>query len=120
MVVKALRNGLGLIIVFMSWLTNPKPMQRSEAEQAEVQEKIKGLALYQLYACPFCVKTRRALRRLNLNIETRDIKHANYREGLATQGGRVMVPCLRIEQGGEVEWLYESKDIIRYLTNLAS
>jgi len=32
-------------------------------------------------------------------------------------GGKTQVPCLRIEQaGGEVEWMYESDDIIRYLS----
>ncbi|WP_240472671.1 glutathione S-transferase N-terminal domain-containing protein [Salinivibrio socompensis] len=26
-----------------------------------------------------------------------------------------MVPCLRIDQGGEIQWMYESDDIIEYL-----
>ena len=115
MLVKALRNGLGLIIVFISWLTKPKQIKRAESEQAQAQAKTVGLALYQLYACPFCVKTRRAIHRLNVDIELRDIKHAAYREELSTQGGRVMVPCLRIEEAGEVKWLYESNDIIQFL-----
>ncbi len=113
--VKALRNGLGMIIVFISWLTNPKPVSRSEVTQAAAQDKVAGLALYQIYACPFCVKTRRAIRRLNVSIEIRDIKNLKYREALETQGGRVKVPCLRMEEGGEAKWLYESDDIIRYL-----
>lgn len=41
-----------------------------------------------------------------------------FRE-LLSGGGRSMVPCLRIEragtQGNEVEWMYESLDIIHYL-----
>lgn len=115
MLVKSLRNGLGMIIVFISWLTNPKPINRSEAEQMQAQAKTKGLALYQRYACPFCVKTRRAIHRLNVDVEIRDIKNPIYREELIAQGGRVMVPCLRIEKSGDVKWLYESNDIIRYL-----
>lgn len=115
MLVKALRNGLGLIIVFISWLTNPKPIKRTAAEQVDVQAKAEGLALYQLYACPFCVKTRRAIHRLNVDIELRDIKLPVHREELSAQGGRVMVPCLRIEEAGEVKWLYESNDIIQFL-----
>ena len=115
MVVKALRNGLGMVIVFISWLTNPKPITRTAAEQAAAQAKAKGLALYQHYACPFCVKTRRAIHGLNVNIEIRDIKNTVYRDELIAQGGRVMVPCLRIEEGGDVKWLYESKDIIQFL-----
>ena len=45
----------------------------------------------------------------------RDIKNTVYRDELIAQGGRVMVPCMRIDQGGEVKWLYESKDIIQFL-----
>lgn len=115
MVVKAVRNGLGMVIVFVSWLTNPKPVKRGAAEQADAQAKTEGLALYQRYACPFCVKTRRAIHRLNVNIEIRDIKNSEYRDELIAQGGRVMVPCLRIEEDGEVKWLYESNDIIQFL-----
>lgn len=115
MLVKVLRNGLGMVIVFISWLTNPKPIKRAAAEQANVQAKAAGLALYQRYACPFCVKVRRAIHKLNVGIEIRDIKNTAYRDELIAQGGRVMVPCLRIEEGGEVKWLYESKDIIQFL-----
>ncbi|MGS2718074.1 glutaredoxin family protein [Eionea flava] len=115
MVVKALRNGVGMIIVLISWLTRPKQIQRSETEQADVQHRADGLALYQLYACPFCVKTRRAIHRLAINIEMRDIKHPQHREALEQQGGRVMVPCLRISNEQGDQWLYESSDIIQYL-----
>jgi glutaredoxin len=116
MLVKALRNGLGMIIVFVSWLTQPKPIKRNEIDQAQAQEDTQGLALYQLYACPFCVKTRRAIHRLNITIEIRDIgKQTSYRQELEQQGGRVKVPCLRIEEQGEVRWMYESSDIVSYL-----
>lgn len=115
MVVKALRNGVGMIIVFVSWLTRPRPIQRSEAEQAEMQRRAQDLALYQLYACPFCVKTRRAIHRLNINIEIRDIKHPQHREALGQEGGRVMVPCLRMSDDQGDKWLYESSDIVNYL-----
>jgi glutathione S-transferase len=60
---------------------------------------------------------RRFLRRHTLNIETRDAKgDAQHREALLAGGGRIKVPCLRIddEQGGS-RWLYESSEIIRYL-----
>ena len=115
MLVKALRNGLGYIIVFISWLIKPKQVKRSEADQAAVQAKANSLSLYQLTACPFCVKTRRAIHRLNVDLELRDIKHDQNRKTLEAEGGRVKVPCLRIEEGGSVKWLYESNDIISYL-----
>ena len=116
MLVKALRNGLGMIIVFVSWLTLPKQIKRNEGDQVQAQESAQGLTLYQLYACPFCVKTRRAIHRLNITLEIRDIgKEPGYRQELEQQGGRVKVPCLRIEEQGEVRWMYESNDIISYL-----
>ncbi len=38
-----------------------------------------------------------------------------YKE-LVTGGGRATVPCLRIERDdGQVEWLYESLDIMRFI-----
>lgn len=38
------------------------------------------------------------------------------RSDLIQGGGRSQVPCLKIEStSGEIEWMYESDDIIRYL-----
>lgn len=118
MLVKLVREGLGRIIVFISWLTRPTPMQRAPAEQAKVDEAAKRLSLYQFYACPFCVKTRRALRRLNLNVELRDAQNdVARRSELEKQGGKIQVPCLRIDEGDEPTWLFESSEIIAYLEN---
>jgi len=117
LLLKALRNGLGLIIVFFDWLSRPKKTVRSAQEQDAAQAAVKGLSLYQFYACPFCVKTRRAIHQLNVNIEARDInKNPMHREQLELGGGRVKVPCLRIEEGDDVRWLYESDEIIKFLT----
>lgn len=42
-----------------------------------------------------------------------------YKE-LVTGGGRAMVPCLRIERdNGQIEWMYESADIIRFINDVA-
>lgn len=116
MLLKGLRNAVGLVIVAIDWLTRPRPVKRSDEDQEKLQQALAGLSLYQLYACPFCIKTRRALHRLNISLDIRDIgKNADYREELESQGGRVMVPCLRIEENGQSRWMYESGDIIRYL-----
>jgi len=116
MLLKALRNGIGSIIVFFDWISRPKRIIRTPEQQKHVQERAKVLSLYQLYACPFCVKTRRALHRLNIDIDVRDIaKEPLHRQDLEQYGGRVMVPCLRIEEAGKVRWMYESSDIITYL-----
>lgn len=118
LILKAVRNGLGLIIVFFDWVSRPKPTQRSEQEQASAQSAMQGLSLYQFFACPFCTKTRRAIHKLNVNVESRDInKSPEFRQQLEQGGGRVKVPCLRIEDQGKVRWMYESDEIISFLEN---
>ena len=115
---KAVRNGLGLIIVFVDWITRSKGIQRSEADQLKVQSTMQGVSLYQFFACPFCTKVRRAVHQLGVTVEARDInKNPEYRQQLEAGGGRVKVPCLRIENHGDVQWLYESNEIIQYLEN---
>ena len=120
MLVKLVRNALGSVIVFMDWVSRPKPIQRSPTEQIRVQSLFDGLSLYQFRACPFCVKTRRAIHALGVDIELRDInKETKHREELEQGGGRVKVPCLRIEENNKVRWLYESNEIIEYLNQRA-
>ncbi|MFJ1572247.1 glutaredoxin [Pseudomonas sp. S07E 245] len=116
MIVKALRVGLGQLIVFGDLISRPAKRKRNAAAQAAVEQQAKGLALYQFHACPFCVKTRRNLHRLNVPVALRDAKNdPQHRQALLEGGGRVKVPCLRIEEAGEVTWMYESKAIIAYL-----
>lgn len=121
MLIKLLRNALGSIIVFVDWISRPKAIQRSPSEQSRVQSAMNGLSLYQFRACPFCIKTRRAIHGLGVDIELRDInKEMKHREDLQQGGKQVKVPCLRIEENNEVRWMYESNDIIAYLTQRAS
>ncbi|WP_407362572.1 glutaredoxin family protein [Pseudomonas luteola] len=116
MLIKALRIGLGQTIVGLDLLTRPRKLKRSAEAQKQVEEQTAGLALYQFQACPFCVKTRRAMHRLNLPIALRDVKKdPEHREALLAGGGRIKVPCLRIEEEGRTAWMYESNDIIAYL-----
>ena len=77
------------------------------------------MSLYQYKACPFCVKVRRKLRKYSLNIELKDAKNNNaYKNDLKNLGGKLKVPCLRIENNkNDIQWLYESKDIINFLEN---
>lgn len=121
MIIKLVRNALGVVIVFFDWVSRPKAPQRSADEQHRIQSALNGLSLYQFFACPFCVKTRRAIHALGINIELRDInKDAKHREELQLGGGQVKVPCLRIEENNEVRWMYESNDIIAYLKQRAN
>jgi glutaredoxin len=98
-------------------LTTPKAMVRSTAEQAAVDAACRQLALYQFSACPFCIKVRKEIARLGLTISKRDAQHnQQYRSELENGGGKIKVPCLRIETAaGDVQWLYESTEIIAYL-----
>jgi glutathione S-transferase len=89
---------------------------RTAEAQARIDAATRNMALYQFRACPFCVKVRHAMRRLGLNIELRDArKDPVHAAELRSEGGRYQVPCLRIENEDGIAWLYESKDIIRWL-----
>lgn len=117
---KAIRWILGKIILTLDSLFPPKSPERTPAEQAKINQKTAGLALYQFQACPFCVKVRRAMKRMGVQIELRDAKESSqYADELLRGGGSLQVPCLRIpEAGGNVRWMYESSDIIGYLAKL--
>ncbi|MEH6447114.1 MAG: glutathione S-transferase N-terminal domain-containing protein [Oleispira sp.] len=111
------RAVLGALILFFNWVFTPKSIKRDVSEQDSVDVQTKKLALYQYAACPFCVKVRRAMKRNGLNVETRDAKRSEqFKEELVAGGGQLKVPCLRIEDdNGDVNWMYESGDIIDYL-----
>lgn len=114
---KPVRWVLGQIIIFIDWLTRPKPMQRSAETQKEVDEQTQNMVLYQFKQCPFCVKTRRQIRRLALNIESRDARNdPQWNQELINDGGKYQVPCLKITAAdGSVQWMYESTEINQYL-----
>ncbi len=116
MIVKALRTGLGNLIIFLDFITRPRKMKRPAEQQSAVEQAAAGLTLYQFRACPFCVRTRRTLHKLNVPVALKDAKNnPRDRQALLEQGGRIKVPCLRIEDAGDVTWLYESKAIGAYL-----
>ena len=116
MLVKLLRNGIGGLWQLGDLITRPSKMQRSNEAQAHVDAACAELALYQLPRCPFCIKVRRTMHKLNLPIEKRNVTPGSpFRDELAAGGGRVKSPCLRITEQGEVRWMYESNDIIAYL-----
>ena len=107
---------LGRLILTLNWLFTPRGIKRSAEDQAAVDAKTTNLALYQYEACPFCVKVRRAMKRNSLNVEVRDAKRNDlYKAELLEKGGKLKVPCLRIEENGEARWMYESSDIINFL-----
>lgn len=113
---KFVRWFLGRVILLLNFVFSPKGVKRSEDAQQAANEKAQSLALYQFEACPFCVKVRRAMKRQSVSFDLRDAKNdQTHRAELEAGGGKIKVPCLRIEKEGNVEWMYESSDIVAYL-----
>lgn len=75
------------------------------------------LALYQTRMCPYCVAVRRTLKKLDLDVEIRDLREdPQHRRDLIAARGRGTVPVLRItEADGSERWMPESMDIIAWL-----
>ena len=107
---KTLRAVLGPFLLLGDWLTRPKGIVRPAAEQQAIDARAQNLALYHYPTCPFCLKTRRAMQRLSLNIELRDAQHDEaHRAALIAGGGKPQVPCLLItDDQGKQTWMYES------------
>ena len=114
---RTLRLVLTPFMLLSEKLSTPESVTRTDEEQSRADEASKNLALYQFKACPFCIKVRKEIARLGLNIETRDAQHdPEHRAALETGGGRIKVPCLKIQQeDGSERWLYESNEIKAWL-----
>lgn len=113
---KLIRLVLGFFVLSWDKWTSPIPPGRTPEGQKKVDDATRHLLLFQLEACPFCVKVRRQMRRQGLNIAMRDIGRDSSAARELVEGGKLdQVPCLRIEKGGQFEWLYESDAINNYL-----
>tara|TARA_B100000809_G_scaffold80950_1_gene79237 strand:- start:5125 stop:5499 length:375 start_codon:yes stop_codon:yes gene_type:complete len=122
MLMKAIRWPIGQLILLLNFIFSPRSPKRAAEEQAIIDAKTQILSLYQLPSCPFCVKVRRTMKREGLKVELRNISGKNnFQEELIREGGKRKVPCLRIEKAdGQVEWLYESNDVVRHLQGLTN
>ncbi len=114
---KPVRWVLAQIIMFIDWITRPKPVEREVEKQTAIDQQTQKMALYHFQQCPFCVKTRRQIHRLALNIETRDARNdPKWNQELISEGGKYQVPCLKIiQEDNAVRWLYDSTEINHYL-----
>jgi glutaredoxin len=114
---RTLRLILTPFVLLNEQIGGGKPVQRNAQEQQKVDEACQDLALYQFKTCPFCVKVRKEIKRMSLNIELRDTQHnTEHRAEILAGGGAVKVPCLRIAKAdGSHQWLYESNDINAWL-----
>lgn len=114
---RGVRLVLSPVMLIAEKLSTPKSVERSAEEQAHVDQACRQLALYQFRACPFCIKVRKEMARLGLDIEIRDAQlDPQRRQELEAGGGKVKVPCLLIKHDdGHEEWLYESDQINAWL-----
>lgn len=114
---RTIRIILGPFMLLGEMLTSPKGIERDPEAQKKVDDATRDLVLYQFATCPFCIKVRKEIKRLSLNIEKRDaLKDPAARAELAGGGGEIKVPCLRIpSEEGSHTWLYESDEIIAWL-----
>ena len=117
-VFRLIRWPLGQIIILIDRLTRPRAPSLSAEKRAQFDATTANMKLYQFKQCPFCVKTRRTIRKLGLNIELRDARNdPQWHRELIDEGGHYQVPCLRlVRDDGSVEWMYESDNINQYLT----
>ena len=71
--------------------------------------------LFQYQSCPFCYRVLRFLEATGIDLEFKDtLLDVDASRELLEGGGKTSVPCLRIQRT-QVQWLYESLDIIEYL-----
>lgn len=84
---------------------------------SKTKKRLKHVQLFYFASCPFCIKVRLTLWWMGLELPLKDIlSSTKNRDELLAGGGKAQVPCLRIAHGeGDIEWMYESSDIIRYL-----
>jgi glutathione S-transferase len=80
-------------------------------------KQVDGHQLYYFSTCPYCIIVRLALWWLGLKMPLKDILFPpGNNADLIAGGGKSQVPCLRIEkEDGDILWMYESAEIIRYL-----
>lgn len=114
---KGVRLIVGPILLLWEKITTPRGVQRPPETQWKIDRQCREFALYQFRTCPFCLKVRRVMRALSLNIDLRDAQHdPQHRAELLKGGGQLKVPCLRIiDSEGKDHWVYESALIIQYL-----
>lgn len=120
MLINIARKAIGSIILLADRITSPSSLDRSLEEQIKIDEITKNLNLYEMQACPYCVKVRREIKRLSLNIKRMNVKeNPDNKEKLIADGGKFQVPCLNIQDSNNETWLYESEDIINYLRKIS-
>ena len=91
--------------------------RRNRDRSDENEDAARGLSLYGYPQCPFCRRVMDAVDSLGLDIPLRNtLEDGERRAELLAAMGRATVPVLSIEEDdGQIRWMPESADIVRFL-----
>jgi len=113
---KLIRWLVGKLILALNAVFAPRAVVREPSQQETIQASLRKMSLYQYEACPFCVKVRRFMQREAIVLPLKDAKREPFRGELLRGGGKLQVPCLKIEKDdGTTQWMYESNEITAFL-----
>lgn len=111
-----IRKAVDSLLDMFDSLYSAQPILRSEEESRKLAKATSGLALYDYKGCVASRRTRQEIRRLNIDIERRDIgKCSIHQDILLAEYGELKAPCLRIEEKGEVQWIDKPEKILFFL-----
>jgi hypothetical protein len=116
MIKLTIRKAVDSFLNMIDSVYSPQPISRSEEESRKLAKATSGLSLYDYKGCVASRRTRQEIRRLNIDIERRDIgKCSIHQDNLLAEYGELKAPCLRIEEKGEVQWIDKPENILYFL-----
>jgi hypothetical protein len=65
---RLIRWPLAQMVILINWMTLPTPPVVTPEQRKQLDVNTAGMKLYHFNQCPFCVKTRRSIHRLGLNL----------------------------------------------------
>lgn len=102
-----------ILASFSAWFD--QPVERSQREQQRVDRIAATLTLYTRNHCSECFNLLRQLKKLNVSITVKNIRRCHiYEKELLAAGQSSNIPCLRIEQGQDVQWVSQVDEIVRF------
>jgi hypothetical protein len=111
-----IRKAVDSFLAMFDSLYSLPPISRSEEESRKLAKATSGLSLYDYKGCVASRRTRQEIRRLNIDIERRDIgKCSIHQDNLLAEYGELKAPCLRVEEKGEVQWIDKPEQILFFL-----
>lgn len=103
----------------LSWayqLLPVRPVVCSVERRNAMERDSRRMQLFFSHDCPASLATQRYCQRLGLRVVEKNVARVlSYRNELLNEGGQSRVPCLRVEEEGEVKWLYSCDSIRRFL-----